>query len=373
MKCISSSAGSHYDSNKLMMGGPVTLNYLLARIQSPDRGLSAQAQARLDRLTKPQGSLGRLEELAAQYAMITGEMKPAVPRGAVFTFAADHGVAAEGVSAYPSEVTPQMVFNFLRGGAGVNVLARHAGVDVRVVDIGVAYEFGTVPGLIQKKVMRGTNNLLSEPAMSRAQAEQAMMVGIELATEAIEQGLGLIGTGDMGIGNTTASSAITSVMTGRPVAEVTGRGTGIDDAAHARKVTVIQQALAVHRPDRTDALDVLSKVGGLEIAGLAGLMLGAAAARVPVVLDGFIAGAAALIAVGLQPRSRDYLIASHRSVERGHQVILDYLGLKPLLDLDLRLGEGTGACLGMSLVFAAIKIMTEMATFGEAGVSERSA
>lgn len=357
----------------------MSLKEIVESIQPPDRSLLAQAQARLDRLTKPLGSLGRLEELAAQYVMITGEMKPSVPRGAVFTFAADHGVTTEGVSAYPREVTPQMVLNFLRGGAGVNVLARHAGVEVRVVDIGVAYDFGPLPGLIHKKVMPGTRNFLSESAMSREQAEQAIMVGIELATQAVQEGIGLIGTGDMGIGNTTASAAITAVMTrlpgggqaGRPVAEVTGRGTGIDDASHARKVSVIQQALDRHRPNRADALDVLAKVGGLEIGGLAGLMLGAAAARVPVVLDGFIAGAAALIAVGLQPLCKDYLIASHRSVERGHQAILDYLGMKPLLDLDLRLGEGTGACLGMSLVSAAIKILTEMATFGEAGVSER--
>jgi nicotinate-nucleotide--dimethylbenzimidazole phosphoribosyltransferase len=349
----------------------VTLDEVLCQIQSPDRGLLAQAQARLNRLTKPLGSLGRLEELAANYAMMAGEMKPSVPRGAVFTFAADHGVALEGVSAYPREVTPQMVLNFLRGGAGVNVLARHVGVEVCVVDIGVAYDFGIVPGLIQKKVMHGTNNFLSEPAMSPEQAKQTVMVGIDLATQAIKQGIGLIGTGDMGIGNTTASAAITAVMTARPVAEVTGRGTGIDDAAHARKMSVIERALGRHRPDRANALDVLAKVGGLEIGGLAGLILGAAAAHVPVVLDGFIAGAAALIAVGLQPRCSDYLIASHRSVERGHQAILDHLGLKPLLDLELRLGEGTGACLGMSLVFAAIKILTEMATFHEAGVSER--
>jgi nicotinate-nucleotide--dimethylbenzimidazole phosphoribosyltransferase len=350
----------------------MTLNDVVARIQSPDRSLLAQAQARLDRLTKPVGSLGRLEEVAARYAMLSGEMKPAVPRGAVFTFAADHGVAIEGVSAYPREVTPQMVLNFLRGGAGVNVLARHVGVEVRVVDIGVAYDFGVVPGLIQKKIMPGTSNFLKQPAMSREQAEQAMMVGVELSTEAVSQGIGLIGTGDMGIGNTTASSAMTAVMTGRSAAEVTGRGTGIDDAAHARKITVIRQALATHRPDRADPMGVLSKVGGLEIAGLAGLILGAAACRVPVVLDGFISGAAALIAVGLQPRCREYLIASHRSVECGHQAILDHLDLKPLLDLGLRLGEGTGACLGMQLVFAAVKIMTEMATFGEAGVSERT-
>jgi nicotinate-nucleotide--dimethylbenzimidazole phosphoribosyltransferase len=342
------------------------------RIQQTDSRLLAQAQTRLDRLTKPIGSLGRLEELAARYVMITGEMKPAVPRGAVFTFAADHGVTAEGVSAYPSAVTPQMVLNFLRGGAGVNVLARHAGIEVRVVDIGVAFDFEAAPGLIHKKVMPGTKNLLVESAMSPMQAEQALQVGIELATEAAQQGIGLIGTGEMGIGNTTASSAITAVMTRRPVSEVTGRGTGIDDASHARKIDVIQRALDLHRLDSASALKVLATVGGLEIGGLVGLILGAAAARIPVVLDGFIAGAAALIAVGLQPRCKDYLIASHRSVERGHEAILNHLGLKPLFDLDLRLGEGTGACLGMSLVFAAIKIFTEMATFDEAGVSERN-
>ena len=343
----------------------------IRRIQPTNLSLLAQVQSRLDRLTKPIGSLGRLEELAARYVMITGEMKPKVPRGAVFTFAADHGVTVEGVSAYPSAVTPQMVLNFLRGGAGVNVLARHVGIDVRVVDIGVAFDFEAVPGLIHKKVMSGTKNLMVESAMSLAQAEQALTVGIELATEAAQEGIGLIGTGEMGIGNTTASSAIAAVMTRRPVSEVTGRGTGIDDAGHAHKIDVIQRALNTHRLDSTDAMEVLAKVGGLEIGGLAGLILGAAAARIPIVLDGFIAGAAALIAVGLQPRCKDYLIASHQSVERGHQAILDHLGLKPLFDLDLRLGEGTGACLGMSLVFAAIKIFTEMATFDEAGVSER--
>ena len=349
----------------------MSLRETLGRIQPTNHQLLAQAQSRLDRLTKPLGSLGRLEELAAQYVMITGERKPSVPRGVIFTFAADHGVTMEGVSAYPREVTAQMVLNFLRGGAGVNVLSRHAGVAVRVVDIGVAHEFGIVPELIQKKIAFGTRNFLMEPAMSREQAEQAVIVGMEMATLASQEGIGLIGTGDMGIGNTTPSAAITAVMTGLPVAAVTGRGTGIDDAGHTRKVSVIQRALDLHLPDRADPLDVLRKVGGLEIAGLAGLILGAAAARVPIVLDGFIAGAAALIAVGLQPLCRDYLIASHRSVERGHQAILDHLSLKPLLDLDLRLGEGTGACLGMSLVCAAVKIYTEMATFQEAGVSEK--
>ncbi len=344
---------------------------LCRRIQPLDAGLREKAQARLDRLTKPLGSLGRLEELAVSYVSITGEMKPTVPRGVVFTFAADHGVTLEGVSAYPREVTPQMVLNFLRGGAGVNVLAKHAGVDVRVVDIGVDYEFGAVPGLLARKVMQGTNNLAVESAMTRNQAEQAVMIGVELATEAVREGIGLIGTGEMGIGNTTPSAAITAAMTGRPVADVTGCGTGIDESSRRHKIAVIERALDLHRPDMMDPLDVLAKVGGLEIAGLAGLILGAAAARVPVVLDGFIAGAAALIAVGLQPVCREYLIASHRSVEQGHRVVLDHLRLKPLLDLDLRLGEGTGACLGMDLVCAAIKIYTEMATFDEAGVSDK--
>lgn len=348
------------------------LQDVLAKIGAPDRQLGANAQARLDRLTKPVGSLGRLEELAAQYVMITGNLAPTVPRAVVFTFAADHGVALEGVSAYPREVTPQMVLNFLRGGAGVNVLARHAGVDVRVVDIGVDYEFGDRPGLLDRKVMKGTRNLAIEPAMTRDQTEQAVMVGIKLATEAVREGFGLIGTGEMGIGNTTPSSAITAVMTGRPATETTGCGTGIDESGRLHKAAVIQQALDLHRPNQSDALDVLMKVGGLEIAGLAGLVLGTAAARAPVVLDGFIAGAAALIAVGLQPLCREYLIASHCSVERGHRIVLDHLRLKPLLDLDLRLGEGTGACLGMDLVCSAIKIYTEMATFDEAGVSERN-
>jgi nicotinate-nucleotide--dimethylbenzimidazole phosphoribosyltransferase len=349
----------------------MSIEDLCRRIQPLDPTIRAKAQTRLDRLTKPLGSLGRLEELAATYVAITGELKPNIPRGVVFTFAADHGVAVEGVSAYPREVTPQMVLNFLRGGAGVNVLAAHAGVNVQVIDIGVDYEFGTVPGLLNRKIMKGTRNLAVEPAMTRGQAAQAVMVGIELAEEAVRGGVGLIGTGEMGIGNTTPSAAITAVMTGRPATEVTGRGTGIAEAGHAHKVTVIERAIEVHRPNHADPLDVLAKVGGLEIAGLAGLILGAAVARIPVVLDGFIAGAAALIAVGLQPLCREYLIASHQSVEQGHRVVLDQLRLKPLLDLDLRLGEGTGACLGMDLVCAAIKIYTEMATFGEAGVSEK--
>ncbi|MCP9475144.1 MAG: nicotinate-nucleotide--dimethylbenzimidazole phosphoribosyltransferase [Nitrospira sp.] len=340
-------------------------------IRPIDKELLKLAQHRLDRLTKPPGSLGRLEELAAFYVAMTGTMKPQVPRGVVFTLAADHGVTAEGVSAYPKEVTPQMVLNFLRGGAAVNVLARHVGVEVRVVDIGVNYEFGSHPGLLTRNIMRGTRNFAREPAMTKEQAERAVLTGIELATDAAREGIGLIGLGEMGIGNTTSSAAITAVITGKPVDHVTGHGTGIDETGRAHKVAVIQRALELHRPDRTDPLDVLAKVGGLEIGSLAGIILGAASARIPIVLDGFITGAAALIAVVLAPACRDYLIASHQSVERGHRVILEYLGLKPLLDLDLRLGEGTGACLGMGLVSAAVKIYTEMATFDEAGVSDR--
>jgi len=351
----------------------MTFQEAIKNIRPADEACYRRAQARLDRLTKPVGSLGRLEELAAHYAAMTREEFPKLPRAAIFTFAADHGVTSEGVSAYPSAVTAQMVLNFLRGGAAVNVLAAHVGAEVWVVDIGVAHEFGSLSGLIQKKVAHGTKNMLVEPAMTRDQALAALAVGVELAEWAVRDGMGLVGTGDMGIGNTTASSAITSVMTGRPVAEVTGRGTGVDDRALARKITVIERALALHQPDPHDPVAVLSTVGGLEIAGLAGLIVGAAAHRVPVVLDGFIAGAAALIAVGLQPLCRDYLVASHLSVERGHQAALQTLALKPLFDLDLRLGEGTGACLGFHLVQAAVKILTQMATFDEAGVSERTA
>jgi len=348
------------------------LTDLIQRIQPIDLACLERARARLDRLTKPIGSLGRLEELAARYCAMTGQECPKPPRSVVFTFAADHGVTAEGVSAYPSAVTAQMVLNFVRGGAAINVLARHVGAEVRVVDIGVASDFDPLPGLIVRKIARGTKNCASVPAMSREEAEAALTVGAVLAQDAAEEGIGLIGTGDMGIGNTTPSAAITAVMTGAPVFDVTGKGTGIDEAAFRRKVEVIERSIALHGVNLRDPVDVLAKVGGFEIAGLAGLILGASACRIPVVLDGFIAGAAALIAVGLAPQCGRYLIASHRSVERGHQVALDWLGLKPLLDLDLRLGEGTGACLGIGLVHASLKILTEMATFAEAGVSERS-
>ncbi|MCP4714331.1 MAG: nicotinate-nucleotide--dimethylbenzimidazole phosphoribosyltransferase [Deltaproteobacteria bacterium] len=329
-----------------------------------------KAQERLDNLAIPRGSLGRLMDIGRRVAGIRRDAQPQIVLKKIVTFAADHGVVAEGVSAFPREVTQQMVFNFMRGGAGINVLARQAGAQISVVDIGVDYDFDETYGLEIRKVARGTRNMVKEPAMSREEALKAIGVGIDLAGEAARSGVDLIGTGDMGIGNTTPSSAIIAVVSGRPPAEVTSRGTGIDDRALEAKVGAIEQALSLHRPNRQDPVDVLAKVGGLEIAGICGLIIGAAAARIPVIIDGFISTAGAVVACEINPVIRDYLFAAHLSVEKGHRVMLDHLGLQPLLDLDLRLGEGTGAALGMSLVEAGVKILTEMLTFEEAGVSE---
>lgn len=339
-------------------------------IEPLDDVLMRQVQARLDRLTKPLGSLGRLEAVAKQIAGITRQGRPTVARKLIITMAADHGVVAEGVSAYPQVVTAQMVANFLRGGAGINVLARHVGARVVVVDMGVAVDLTPHPDLVVRKIGFGTRNLARGPAMSREEAVRAIQAGIEIVECELARGADIVGTGDMGIGNTTASSAIAAVLTGQPATLVTGRGTGIDDAAYAKKVAVIERALNVNHPDPADPLDVLSKVGGFEIAGLVGVILGGAAARRPVVIDGFISGAAALIAAALEPRVIDYLIASHRSQEPGHRLMLQHLGLAPLLDLDLRLGEGTGGALAMSIVDAACKVLNEMATFEEAAVSD---
>ena len=343
----------------------------LPSIPATDLAAAEAARSRQANLTKPPGSLGRLEELSIQLAAITGRPRPSVARKAVIVMAGDHGVTAEGVSAYPAEVTPQMVLNFLRGGAAINVLARLAGARVTVVDIGVAADLEPQPGLVQRKVAHGTQNMARGPAMTREQAEQAIAAGLEVVQAEIDRGLDLVATGDMGIGNTTASAAIAAVLTGQPPRQVTGRGTGVDDAGLAQKVAVIERALAVNQPDPSDALDVLSKVGGLEIGGLAGVILGAAARRVPVVIDGFISGAAALIAAGLAPEVKPYLIAAHQSVEIGHRLVLAHLGLRPLVDLDLRLGEGTGAALAFHLIEAAARTLDEMATFAEAGVSDK--
>lgn len=341
----------------------------IKKIKDINRQWFEIAQQRLDNLTKPPKSLGRLEEFAAQLVAITEERMPSLDKKAIFTFAADHGVAEESVSAYPKEVTAQMVFNFLRGGAGINVLARHAGADVIIIDIGVDYEFGSIEGLVGKKVVNGTRNFTKGPAMKSDEARRCIEIGIELAKTYADQGYRLFGTGEMGIGNTTPSSAIASVLTGRPVEDVTGRGTGISDEGLKKKIEVIKKGIAFNKPDPTDPIDVLAKIGGAEIGGIAGLVLGAAERRIPVVIDGFISTAGALIAYSIEPKVRDYMFAAHNSVERGHKIMLDKMGLRPILDLDLRLGEGTGATLAMLIIEAGLKIYREMATFDEAGVS----
>jgi len=348
------------------------LSNTIEMIKPLDEGAMAEARARQDLLTKPQGSLGRLEELSIQLAGIQGKPIPQIRHKAIITMAGDHGVVAEGVSAYPQEVTAQMVYNFLRGGAGINVLARQIGARIIVVDMGVASELEDNPRLLSRKLALGTRNMALGPAMTGEQAIKAVETGIAVVATEVAKGLDIVGSGDMGIGNTTASSAICAVMTGKPVAEVTGRGTGIADRQLRHKIKVIDRALAVNHPDPKQPLDVLAKVGGFEIGGLVGVMLSAAAHRIPVVIDGFISGAAALIATALSPGLKDFLIAAHVSAEAGHQLLLKHLGLKPLLDLGMRLGEGTGTALGISLSETAARVLAEMSTFAEAGVSERS-
>ncbi len=331
-----------------------------------------RAQDHLDSLTKPPGSLGRLEELGRRYAAIKGLDSPKVRSKTVYVFAADHGVARQGVSAFPAEVTPQMVLNFLNGGAAINVLASHFGAEVRVVDMGVNYNFGDLPGLIHRKIGEGTGDCSLGPSMTRPQAEEAVQVGMDLAQEAADKGVDILGTGDMGIANTTASVAIIAALTQHPAKEITGRGTGIGDTALLKKIQVVEKALEINRPDPDDPLDVLSKVGGFEIAGLCGFILGSAAARTPVVIDGVISGAAALMAHRMNPAVGDYMFMSHRSQEPAHEVLFDQIHQKPLFDFEMRLGEGTGAVIGMSLLEAGVKIYSEMATFNNAGVSPRN-
>ncbi len=341
----------------------------IARMPLPDEEAAGAARERQAQLTKPAGSLGRLEDLAIQVAATTGRPRPRLPHKAVVVMAADHGVTIEGVSAYPADVTPQMVTNFLRGGAAINALARVAGARVVVVDMGVAVEMPALPGLVSARVGPGTRNMAAGPAMTREEAVQAVATGIRIAEDLVADGVDLVATGDMGIGNTTASAAITAVITGTSPSLVTGRGTGIDDEALARKAAIVERAIAVNAPDPADGLGVLAAVGGFEIGGLAGVILGAASLRVPVLLDGFISGAAALVASTMCPAVRPHLVASHRSVERGHRAALEWLGLVPLLDLDLRLGEGTGAALAMPVVDGALAALDEMATFAEAAVA----
>jgi nicotinate-nucleotide--dimethylbenzimidazole phosphoribosyltransferase len=349
----------------------VSLDRLVAKIRPPAPGAAAAVQRRLDQLTKPPGSLGRLEELAIGLGALSGR-PPTVDRPVIFTFAADHGVAAEGVSAYPQSVTTQMLENFLAGGAAINVLAKQAGARLVVADFGVIGPVATSRGLHSRRRGPGTANMAVGPAMSRPDALTAIEDGAALAERVIGGGAAdLVGIGEMGIANTTAASAITAALTGADAADVTGPGTGIDAAAMARKVDVVRRALAVNRPDPGDPVDALAKVGGFEIAGLVGVILAAAARRIPVALDGFISGAAALVAARLAPDVRSALFASHLSAEPGHAAILAALGLRPYLALGLRLGEGTGAALFVHLARAAARVASGMATFKSAGVDGR--
>ncbi|MFH1540926.1 MAG: nicotinate-nucleotide--dimethylbenzimidazole phosphoribosyltransferase [Elusimicrobiota bacterium] len=348
------------------------IDEIVKMIKPLDQKLFKQTQKRLDNLTKPIGSLGRLEELACQVVAISGKEKPKLTKKVIFTLAGDHGVVEEGVSCFPKEVTLQMVYNFLRGGAGINVLARHVGAKVIVADCGVAEKL-KVESLEfrDKKINYGTKNFTKGSAMTEDEAIKSVEAGIELIEEELSNKLDIIGTGDMGIANTTPSSAITSVICGVEVEKITGRGTGIDDKMLENKIAAIKKAIVLNKPNKDNAIDVLSKIGGFEIGGLAGVILAGAAYKIPVVIDGFISGAAALLAYTLQPTVAEYLIASHCSVEQGHKIILKHLGLKPILDLNLRLGEGTGAALAINIVEASVKILTEMATFENAGISEK--
>lgn len=346
------------------------LHELLDTIKPIDQILFKKARERLDKMAIPRGSLGRLEEFAQRIVAITGTLNPEIKKKAVAIFAGDHGVVEEGVSAFAQDVTMQMVYNFIRGGAGINVLSRHVGVDVMVVDIGVAGDLKPHKGLLLKKIAQGTKNMTRVPAMSREEALRALFIGIDIAHDLKFQKVDIIGTGDMGIGNTTASSAITAVLTGRDVEEVTGRGTGINDEMLTNKINVIKKSIHLNSPDPTDPIDVLAKVGGFEIAGIAGLIIGAASHQIPVVIDGFISTAAALVAVSLKSVINDYIFAAHKSQEHGHEVLLEWLKQRPILDLSMRLGEGTGAVLGISLIESGVKILREVLTFEEAGVKK---
>jgi len=335
--------------------------------------LMEKAQDKLDNLTKPQGSLGRLEDFANRVVGISGTLSPTVKRKVIFVMAGDHGVAEEGVSAYPQEVTFQMVDNFIQGGAAINVLANHIGAKIIVVDMGVAKDFPPEKGIVIKKIAYGTKNITKGPAMNKVEAEKAIIAGIKVFEDELSRkGIDIIGLGEMGIANTTSSSAIVACLTKSKVEEVTGRGTGINQKQIKNKIEVIKRALEINKPNPQDGFDVLSKIGGFEIGGLVGCILAAAAHRVPVVIDGFISVASALIAVTIAPQAANYIFSSHNSVEKGHKIALDYLGKIPMFDLNMRLGEGTGAALGISFIEAGVKILNQMATFADAGVENKS-
>lgn len=342
---------------------------VLDAVGTTDPAAEERAWARLDSLTKPPRSLGRLEELAARVARVQGTDRPAVERKAILLMAGDHGVVAEGVSPFPQDVTWQMVANFTAHGAAINQIADSVGADVVVHDVGVARDLSDFPGIEHRNVAHATANMALGPAMTREECAHAVLVGVQAAREAAEQGYTLLGTGEMGIGNTTAASALTSAFTGLAPEQVVGRGTGLDDAGVAHKAEVVRRALQVNDVPSLDVLGVLAAVGGLEIAAMTGVMIGAAQEGVCVISDGFISGAAALAAVALCPPVEEYLFPSHLSVEPGHAVVLSTLGIKPVLELDMRLGEGTGAALAMGIIDAACRMMSGMATFAEAGVS----
>lgn len=343
----------------------------IASIKPLNEVVLGQANERLANQARPAGSLGLLEPASARLAAIFGTLDVRLDNKVIVTCAGDHGVTEEGVSLFPQEVTPQMVFNFVNQGASINVLARHAGARVKVADLGVNYDFDPDLPIFHKKVGKGTANFARVPAMSRQDAIRSIEAGIEVVNELLADGpVDMLGTGDMGIGNTTPSSAVIAAFSGIAVDRLTGRGTGIDDAALANKIRVIEQALALHRPDPRDPLDVLAKVGGFEIGGLAGLVIGAAAAGIPVVCDGFIATAGALIGCELAPAAKAYLFASHRSVEVGHRFMHERLGVDPLLDLNFRLGEGTGAAVSMELLDAATRVLCDIKTFEEVAIDD---
>lgn len=341
-----------------------------AAIVATDRQAAETAQRRLDGKTKPRRSLGRLEDLACKIAAIARCPRPPLPSKAIVVMAGDHGVAQEGVSAYPPEVTRQMLLNFAHGGAAINVLARQIGARLVVVDMGVRGPDQEIPGVLGRRVRPGTDNFTRGPAMTVADAVSALEHGIAVAHGLADSGIGLVGIGEMGIGNTTAATALLAAFSGASPRDITGRGTGIDEATWARKIAVVERALSVNPSAGKSALEILAALGGFEIAGLAGVTLGAASRGVPVVLDGFIASTAALCAAKIVPHAAEYLVASHRSVEVGHRRVLSALGCDAILDLDMRLGEGTGAALAMPIVESALRILHEMASFDEAQVTD---
>jgi nicotinate-nucleotide--dimethylbenzimidazole phosphoribosyltransferase len=364
-----------YGRRALPGGEPVSLlDATVDAVRGLDEDAAAAARDRQARMTKPPGSLGMLEHVAEQLAGLAGECPPPLPEpAALAVFAADHGVHAQGVTPWPQEVTAQMVSNFLAGGAVVNAFAKQVGAEVCVVDVGVNANLGNAAGLVPRKVRFGTADMTQGPAMSRDEAVAAIEAGIETARDLVAAGNRCLLTGDMGIANTTASAALIAAFTGASPAQVTGYGTGIDEQTYAHKVEIVRRALELHRPDPQDPIGVLAAFGGLEHAALAGFILGGAALRTPVVLDGVIAGAAALVAQAIAPEVTVACVAGHRSAEPGHALALEALGVSPLIDLELRLGEGSGAVLALPLVASAVRALREVATFDSAGVADASA